>query len=212
MVRRKHMECDFKFLEKKALELGAVEAKVILATDVVVEDRVLLKCKAGCDDYGSKLCCPPYAPSVEEFRRMLKEYRYALFMKFNSEAETDDVVARNLMRNLYDPEITGELKEKAQKFYAEWSEDAKRILLAILDLEQTAFNSGYPFAVGFMAGSCILCAKCNMSNKICTHPTMMRYPEHAVGINMIKTAERAGSSIKFPIKGKPEPTGLLLID
>jgi predicted metal-binding protein len=41
---------------------------------------------------------------------------------------------------------------------------------------------------------------------------MMRYPEHAVGVNMIKTAERAGSSLKFPFNGKPERTGLLLID
>jgi predicted metal-binding protein len=200
------------FLEKKALELGAIEAKVIPAHDVIVEDRVVLKCKTGCDDYGSKLCCPPYAPSVDEFRKMLKDYRYALFMKFKAESKTDEDVARNLMRYLYDPDVSSELKEKAQKFYADWSEDAKRILLLILELEQTAFNSGYPFAVGFMAGSCILCAKCNMSTKTCTHPTMMRFPEHAVGINMLKTAERAGSYVKFPIKGTPEPTGLLLID
>jgi predicted metal-binding protein len=203
---------DFIFLEKKALELGAVEAKVIPANDVVVEDRVVLKCKTGCDDYGSKLCCPPYAPSVDEFRKMLKDYHYALFMKFRSESKTDDDVSKNLLRYLYDPEISCELKEKAQKFYADWSEDAKRILLAVLKLEQTAFNSGYAFAVGFMTGSCILCPKCNMSTKVCTHPTMMRFPEHAVGINMIKTAEKAGSSVKFPIKGRPEPTGLLLID
>jgi len=206
------MDSNLAFLEEKAKELGAIEAKVIPVSDVVVEDRVLLKCKTGCDDYGSKLCCPPYAPTVDEFRRMLKDYRYAMFMKFRSEAATDDAVARNLMRNIYDPDVGVEVKDKALKFNAEWSEDARRILLIVLELEQTAFNSGYPFAVGFMAGSCTLCAKCNVSAKVCAHPTMMRYPEHAVGVNMIKTAERAGSSIKFPIKGRPEPTGLLLID
>jgi len=203
---------DFAFLEKKALDLGAIEAKVIPAHDVIVEDRVLLKCKTGCDDYGSKLCCPPYAPSIEEFRKMLNDYHYALFLKFESKSEAKDDISRNLMRYLYDPKIDSKLKKKAQKFYAAWSEDAKRILLTILELEHTAFNNGYPFAVGFMAGSCILCAKCNMETKVCTHPTVMRYPEHAVGINMIKTAKKAGSSVKFPIRGRPEPTGLLLID
>lgn len=203
---------DLKFLEDKAFELGAIEAKVMPAEDVVVEDRVVLKCKTGCDDYGSKLCCPPYAPSVDEFRKMLKDYRFAMFLKFRAESKVDGDVARSLMRYLYDPEVTGERKEKAQKYYADWSEDAKRVLLAVLELERTAFNRGFPFAVGFMAGSCILCSKCNVAGKVCTHPTMMRYPEHAVGINMIKTAEKAGSSLKFPVEGSPEAAALLLID
>jgi predicted metal-binding protein len=206
------MEKNFAFLQNKARELGAIEAKIIQASDIVVEDRVILKCKTGCDNYGSKLCCPPYAPTIEEFRRMLNEYHYALFMKFRSDAETDEATARNLMRNIYDPNVSGDLKEGARKFDAEWYRETKRILLAMLDLEQAAFNNGYPFAVGFTSGSCTLCAKCNVASKICIHPTMMRFPEHAVGINIIKTAERVGSSIKFPFKGKPERIGLVLID
>ena len=203
---------EFEFLESKAFELGAIEAKVIPASDVVVEDRVMLKCKTGCDDYGSKLCCPPYAPTIDEFRKMLKDYHAALFLKFKSDSKNTDNVAGSLMRNLYDPSVSSEVKEKAQRFNADWTKDAERILLAVLELEKAAFNKGYVFAVGFMAGSCILCAKCNVSSKVCTHPTTMRYPEHAVGINMIKTAEKAGSAVKFPIKERPEPTALLLID
>ncbi len=203
---------DLSFLEKKAMVLGAAEAKIIPASDVVVEDRVVLKCKTGCDDYGSKLCCPPYAPSVDEFRKMLKDYKFALFLKFKSEVKADDEVTLNLMRHVYDPDIKGAKKEHALKFYAEWADEAKRILLLVLELEKAAFNSGYPFAVAFTAGSCILCTKCNMEAHICTHPTMMRFPEHAVGINMLKTAERAGSPIKFPVRGKLEPTGIVLID
>lgn len=203
---------DLSFLEKKALALGALEAKIIPASDVVVEDRVVLKCKTGCDDYGSKLCCPPYAPSVDEFRKMLNDYRYALFLKFESGIKADDDVTHNLMRHVYDPEITGAKKANAQKFYAEWSEEAKKILMAVLELEKAAFNGGYPFAVAFTAGSCVLCSKCNMETRICTRPTVMRFPEHAVGINMLKTAENAGSPIKFPVRGKLEPTGLVLID
>jgi predicted metal-binding protein len=143
---------------------------------------------------------------------MLKDYNFALFMKFPVKADASEAVTRNLMRNIYDPDVSKELKKGAQDYYAQWCEDAKKILLTVLDLEQIAFNNGYPFAVGFMTGSCMLCDKCNVSAKVCMHPTMMRYPEHAVGINMMKTAERAGSSLKFPVKGRPEATGLLLID
>jgi predicted metal-binding protein len=203
---------DFSYLAKKAKELGAIEVKVIPASSVVVEDRVRLKCVTGCDDYGLKFCCPPHAPSVDEFRKMLKDYRFALFLKFKPSVEASDDVTLNVMRYMYDPEVPAKLKEEAQTYYAKWLVDAKGILLAVLELERTAFNHGCAFAVGFMAGSCMLCTKCDMSAKTCAHPTMMRYPEHAVGINMLKTAKNAGSSLAFPVKGKPEATALLLID
>ena len=38
---------QFAFLVEKALSLGAMQAKVIPAADVVVENRVPLKCRAG---------------------------------------------------------------------------------------------------------------------------------------------------------------------
>lgn len=203
---------DFSYLTKKAKQLGAVEAKVIPASSVVVEDRVRLKCVTGCDDYGLKFCCPPHAPSVDEFRKMLKDYRYALFLKFETSVEAGEDTTLNIMRHMYDPDVPVSTKEKAQSYYARWLVEAKKILLAVLELEKAAFDHGCAFAVGFMAGSCMLCTKCDTSANACTHPTMMRFPEHAVGINMIKTAKNAGSPIAFPVRGKPEATALLLID
>ena len=38
----------FDFLRKTALKMGAVDVKVITADKVVVEDRIVLKCKVGC--------------------------------------------------------------------------------------------------------------------------------------------------------------------
>ncbi len=64
---------DFKSLEKVALDLGVADAKVIPADHVVVENRVRLKCMVGCPIYGKNLKCPPYTPSVEEFRRILTD-------------------------------------------------------------------------------------------------------------------------------------------
>ena len=203
---------EFDFLRTLALNLGATEARVIPAGAVVVENRVVLKCRVGCDDYGKKLTCPPFVPKVDEFRKMLKDYKYALIVKFKSPAEADKDVSRSLLRSQFDFNMSRDLREKASKFWSDWKNDKKRILLAVLELEKAAFNKGYTFAVGFTSGSCGLCEKCNVEAGICLHPTMARCPEHAVGVNMKKTAEKAGMPISFPIKGKPEPTALLLID
>ena len=203
---------EFDFLRTLALNLGAAEAKVIPAQEIVVENRVVLKCRVGCDDYGRKLTCPPYTPKVDEFRKMLKDYKYALIVKFKSPAEAGEEVSRSLLRSQYDSTMSKGLRDKASKFWTEWKGDKKRILLAVLELEKSAFEKGYTFAVGFTSGSCGLCEKCNVQAGICLHPTMARCPEHAVGVNMKKTAEKAGMPIFFPIKGKPEPTALILID
>ncbi len=82
----------------------------------------------------------------------------------------------------------------------------------MLELEKAAFNEGYTFAVGFTSGSCSLCKECDIEGRICSYPTMARYPEHAVGINIKKTVKNAGMSISFPFEVKPDPIVLLLID
>jgi predicted metal-binding protein len=86
----------FDFLKTLALELGVVDAKIILADKVVVEDRVLLKCKIGCSKYGKTLACPPYTPTPEEFRKIVNDYSYALFMKFESKATADPELAKHI--------------------------------------------------------------------------------------------------------------------
>ena len=82
----------------------------------------------------------------------------------------------------------------------------------MLELEKAAFNKGYTFALAFVNGSCRLCEVCNLKGGICIHPSMARIPEHAVGINMIKTAKKAGIGLKFPVSWHPEPMAILLID
>jgi len=77
------------FLRKLALDLGAIGAKIITVNKIVIEDRVVFKCRLGCEKYGKTLSCPPFAPSPEEFRKIVSEYHYALFMKFKSQAEGD---------------------------------------------------------------------------------------------------------------------------
>jgi len=88
----------FEFLREKALKMGAVDAKTITTDKVVVEDRVVLKCKIGCVNYGKTLACPPYTPTAEEFRKVVSEYSYALFMKFRSRAQADPELAKYLSK------------------------------------------------------------------------------------------------------------------
>jgi len=57
-----------------------------ISTDlIVVADWVRLKCRYGCRAYGKHLCCPPFAPSPEEMRRVVSEYKTAILARFLAE-------------------------------------------------------------------------------------------------------------------------------
>ena len=201
----------FQFLVEEARRLGAIEAKIVTPGKLVVEDRVLLKCRTGCTAYGQKFVCPPYTPTPQEFRKILREYRAILVAKFPAEAEADEDVGRSLVKNLCAPDTSADLRSRTKEFWDTWGGDKRRILLAMLALEKAAFNQGYTLAIALTAGSCTLCEKCNMEGS-CTHPSMARYPEHALGVNVKKTLQNIGMSITFPFEKHPEGIGTLLID
>lgn len=210
-MTRKQLE-KFEFLQRLALELGAADAKIIPSNSVVVEDRVVLKCKVGCTNYGKTLACPPYTPSAEEFRKIVGEYSYALFMKFTSKAEADSDLQKSLGKSQGDTTLPADMKLKADEFWAVWKADKHKMLDSVVKLEKEAMRKGYSLAVGFVSGSCQLCEKCNVASGICVHPEMARYSEDAVGVNVRKTAENAGIAVTFPFEKNPESFALLLID
>lgn len=202
----------FAFLAKRAFELGAADAKVIPASSVVVEDRVVLKCKVGCPNYGKTLACPPYTPTAEEFRKIVSEYSYALFMKFTSKAEADPEMQKLLSKPENDPALTNEAKEKIAKFWANWKQDKRSMLESVVALEKEAMRNGYSLGISFVSGHCQLCEKCNLETKICAHPELARMSEDAIGVNVRKTAKNAGIEYIFPFPKNPESFALLLID
>ena len=56
-----------------------------ISTDVVVvADWVRFKCRYGCRAYGKHLCCPPYAPTPEEMRKVVAEYKTAILARFEA--------------------------------------------------------------------------------------------------------------------------------
>lgn len=202
----------FDFLRKMALELGAVDAKVITADKVVVEDRIVLKCKVGCPNYGKTLACPPYTPTAEEFRKIVSEYSYAVFMKFESKARADAEIAPYLSKAENDPSIPENLKDRVQEFWAAWKADKLQMLSAVHTLEKAAMNKGYPLAVGLVSGYCQLCEKCTRDRATCVYPSKVRYSEEAVGVNVKATAKNAGIKTQFPFDKNPSSFALILID
>jgi predicted metal-binding protein len=161
--------------------------------------------------YGHKFACPPHTPTPQEFRKILKEYRAILVAKFPAEAEADEVVGRSLVKNLCAQDTPADLRARTKEFWDAWGGDKRRILLAMLALEKAAFNQGYTLAIALTAGSCALCEECNMEGT-CIHPSMARYSEHALGVNVKKTLRNIGMSITFPFEKHPEGIGMLLID
>jgi predicted metal-binding protein len=205
-------EGKFQFLVKLALEKGASDAKIIPTDKVIVEDRVVLKCKVGCNHYGKTLACPPYTPTAEEFRKIVSEYSYAMFMKFSSKAQTEPEVLAKLMVAESDPTVSKEIKEKAAKFWQDWKDDKRKMLQSVVDLEKAAMNKGYSLALSFVSGHCQLCEKCNTETRICRHPELARWSEDAIGVNVKKTAANAGIAVTFPFAKNPESFAILLID
>ena len=207
---KKDMHEKFDFLRKKAIELGAIDAKIISSEEIVVEDRVVLKCKLGCEKYGKTLACPPYAPSPEDFRRIVSEYSSALFMKFEAKAEIEKDLITYLSKT-NDP-VPTPIKEKVEKFWLDWKKDTRKLLDNVLVLEKSAAKNGYPLAIGFVSGSCQLCNKCNVNGGLCLHPETKRFSEEGVGVNVKATAEKAGVEFNLAFDKNPETFALLLID
>ena len=165
----------------------------------------------GCEKYGKTLACPPHAPTPEQFRKIVAEYHWALFMKFKAQATGDEEVKKYLAKT-DGLTVPPEIKAKVDRFWAAWKEDTKRLHDTVLELEKEAAGEGYILATGLVSGSCQICEKCNVEKGICVHPTLKRYSEEGVGVNVKATAENAGIKFTLPFDKNPETFALLLID
>jgi len=169
-----------------ALEGGGDRAVNIDASQVILDEKVRLKCRIPvCNGYGHSLTCPPNTPTVEEFKKILSLYSEAILVhvkaKGNSEEET----------------TTAELQ--VQKLMG--------------DLEIKALRAGHNFAAGFAAGPCRFCQECVgiKSGQRCRHPFHARPSTTAVGINIYKTSENAGIPLRPLDREHLYLAGLLLL-
>jgi len=202
------LRADTKELCEIAIKSGASDAKPIKADQVVIDERVLLKCRyPPCMWYGQCLMCPPFTPSPQEFSRYLQKYRYAVIVQFEfpypdelaTKIKNDDVTLPDLFREM------GHRLENS--IDTAWKELHKIVSI----IEREAFNRGYYFATGLVAASCRLCEKCN-PNMPCRHPFEARPSMESVGIDVYATTKKAGLETTFVPRDKITLTGLVLLD
>jgi predicted metal-binding protein len=94
-MSRKCVDEDLKRFAELAVRMGATEAKLIDPKDIVVKDWVRLKCQYGYGHYGKSLTCPPYSPTPEQTRNVLKGYSHAILMRVPDESSaTHDMIAK----------------------------------------------------------------------------------------------------------------------
>jgi len=75
-------------LVKLAKENGAVEAVPFVLSDIVFDERTLIKCMFGCSDWGKGLTCPSREgfPDLPTWKRMLSNYKWGIIIHAHSKA------------------------------------------------------------------------------------------------------------------------------
>ena len=173
-------------------EQGASAVVLIDSADIIVDDRVRLKCHVPlCDSYARNLMCPPYVPSVSEFREALRNYRQAILLQVSAP-----------LSEMYENIPTEEVFLPAKKLHE------------LVNVgEKEAFAAGFRFAAGFIGGCCRLCDECVavQTGRTCRFPFKARPSMEAMGIDVMATAEKAGLPLSFPISNRVTWTGLILL-
>ncbi len=193
-VPEEQVKSDLKKYLRLAKRLGADGAKVVRAQDVIVQERVQLKCLVPiCYRYGNSAFCPPHAPSPERVEKAIRQYTYAVLVKHVVSPKEDFVVP-------------GQGKEWTLTIGKHHGE----VIKIVSGVESAAFNDGYYLAMGFGGGTCksSLCkgAPCaRLQGEHCRFPLLARPSMEAVGIDVFNIAAKAGWEI-YPIGPKNVPT------
>lgn len=166
------------------MNAGATRAKQINTNNIIVDERVLLKCKIPrCPDYGICPVCPPNTFSTNEVEKIVARFSLAVLVQVDTlvEPEVDYFKGANILHNV------------------------------ILAGEKAAFISEARFATGLIGGSCHLCSSCRKGEN-CLLLEKARPSMEAMSIDVLTTVSLAGMPIKFPVIDKVTWTGLILLD
>lgn len=188
----------------EAKKLGATSAKLISARDIVLDERVRLKCIAPrCENYDRHLLCPPNLMSIGEFRKIIELYHRAILLQLESSVDSLDKSKSGLSGDL-----TKTLARKAPHLV--WERKLHQIINGV---ERSAFKRGFYLAAGLIGSDCSLCDECvGLGQRPCRHPFEARPSMQALGIDVLKTCKNAGLTIAFSSKENVKWTGLVLID
>lgn len=182
---------DLENLCQKAQELGATDSKVIRSDQVIIDERVRMKCMyPKCAAYGTNAHCPPYAPDLELARKVVSRYQYGILytIQVPSESYAGSTAAKE---KLYVPPM--------------------RVLNSLAsDIESEAFYQGYYFALAFSSGPCkpVFCPGIECSaltpGKGCRARMRARGSMEGFGMDAYGMSTRAGWDI-YPCGYRTKP-------
>jgi predicted metal-binding protein len=203
------------FMEKlcqQALELGALEAIGLDAGDIVLDERVQLKCLVPlCANYGVNLTCPPNSLSFSDFKRILSRYHSAMLIKVNNHSMSKP--GANSLNEVW----RGDYKKDNPAGVADYiyllRQGQEKLYTIIEQIESLCLKEGYHFTAGLSAGGCSLCDQCvgARSGLPCRHPFKARPSMEGLGIDVMATAANAGMQLAFNQESSSW-VGLILID
>lgn len=218
----KRLKSYLKSLCQRAKELGASAAVAIPVTDVVVDERAMLKCVVPlCSFYATNLMCPPNVMPVSEFKNILKSYRCAILIKIDSVSSRppEELTGLNNLSEAWQAVKPAIKKEKqpatsTTEYFHTLRDNQERLCQIINQMELNCFAEGYRFAAGLSAGGCFLCDECVGVNSglPCRYPFKARPSMEAMGIDVVATAERAGMQLYFARNETRSWVGLILVD
>ena len=177
---------DLQSLCEKAVQLGAAAAEIIPASDVVVEERVWMKCLVPrCGSAGLSPNCPPNSPKPEFMRKVFSQYKWAVFFRREVGPVQDFIPDTESRRD----ELVKKLQPKGFVHGPTWE--------IVGRLESYIQSRGYDLAMGFSAGSCRSClcknAVCSvMQGEGCRHTLQARPSMEGVGIDVFDLASKVG--------------------
>ncbi|MFZ2959093.1 MAG: DUF2284 domain-containing protein [Candidatus Ozemobacteraceae bacterium] len=79
---------------KKAVEYGAIHAKIISANSLITAPWVRLKCQFGCGGFNSNLCCPPFTPTPDEMQKIIHGYEHAILIHCREMKKPTEIVVK----------------------------------------------------------------------------------------------------------------------
>ncbi len=183
---------DIMELEDHAQSIGFSKTRLLLASEIVVDERVRMHCQVNlCGNYRNNLMCPPFLPPVSEVRTLIDKYTFALLVQ------------------LHQP-VPSKSDPLTQQIY---TDTVLKLSDMLIKLERKAFTLGFRLVLAFGAGECKLCATCvaRDGHNQCPKPGLSRPSMEGMGINVLKTCQSAGLPLDF-IESELTVAGLLLID
>jgi len=198
-----HVQEHFHGLLRLAQEKGASDAKVIESKDILVDPRVRFKCMIPkCFASGTCRHCPPHGYSIEEIRKAVSGYDYAVFFRVvvDSTLIAGPEVAAGMNTGVLDD--AGSLLNLGAHYIL--------VFQIVAFLERKARSLGYT-PRGFAAGTCrdALChfqpyCQALMTDKGCRHPDISRPSMESCGMDVYAMAANVGWDM-YPIGGTCGP-------